>query len=106
MKAYIGTSTRISTRRKVLKGLPRGNICQVMGNRGLVTHNVKELNSPKAFSKITTQVHICNTTCSLLWKVHTQAFFGLLIHKKFELRIFVVLVNKFWQYVTQNQWRK
>jgi hypothetical protein len=106
MKAHIETSTRISTRRKVLKGLPRGNSCQLMGNRGLETYHVKELNSPKAFSKITTPAHICIMTCSLLCKAHSQAFLGLLIHKKFELKIFVVFVDKFLQCITQNQRRK
>jgi hypothetical protein len=86
--------------------LPRGNSCQVMCSRGLETHHVKELISPKAFFKITTQMHIYIMTCSLLCKAHSQAFFELLIHKKFELRMFVVLVNKFWQCVTQNQRKK
>jgi hypothetical protein len=103
MKAYIGTLTRISTRRKVLKGLPRGNSYQLMGNRVLETHHVKELKSPKVVPKITIQVHICITTCRLPWKAHNRAFLGLLIHKKFELIIFV---NKFCQCVTQNQRRK
>jgi hypothetical protein len=51
-------------------------------------------------------VNICITTCSLLFMACIQAFLGLLINKKFEWRIFVVFVNKFWQYVMQNHRRK
>jgi hypothetical protein len=83
MKAHIGTYKN-STREKVLNGLPRENNCQIIGNRGLETHHVKVLNSSKAFSKITTQVNICITTCSLLFMACIQAFLGLLINKKFE----------------------
>jgi hypothetical protein len=49
-----------------LKGHLRWNSWDSMGNRASETHRVKELNSPKVFTKISTQMNTCISTCSLL----------------------------------------